>query len=96
MNKYIVTVKFEWTEEMALLLEEHRTYINSLIEEQILEHYAVSMEEQQAWITINGENKLEVEAILSVSPLFKYWEIEIRELILWDGMNYRLPALQLN
>ena len=42
---------------MAQLLEEHRTYINSLIEEQILEHYAVSMEVQKAWITINGESK---------------------------------------
>jgi hypothetical protein len=96
MNKYIVTVQFEWSEEMMQLLEEHRTYINSLIEEQILEHYAVSMEVQKAWITINGESKTEVEEILSVSPLYKYWELDIRELILWDGMNYRLPAVQLN
>jgi hypothetical protein len=81
---------------MAPLLEEHRVYINSLIEEQVLEHYAVSMEVQKAWITINGNSKEEVEEILSVSPLFKYWEIDIRELIMWDGMNYRLPALQLN
>jgi hypothetical protein len=96
MNKYIVTVQFEWNEEMASLLEEHRVYINSLIEEQIIEHYAVSMEVQKAWITINGESKKEVEEVLSVSPLFKYWEIDIQELVLWDGLNYRLPALQLN
>lgn len=96
MNKYVVTVQFEWSEEMASLLEEHRVYINSLIEEQVLEHYAVSMEVQKAWITINGNSKEEVEEILSVSPLFKYWEVDIRELIMWDGMNYRLPALQLN
>ena len=96
MNKYQVIIQFEWNEEMALLLDEHRTYINSLIEEQIIEHYVVSMEVQMVWITINGESKKEVEEVLSVTPLFKFWTIDIRELILWDGINYRLPALQLN
>lgn len=96
MSKFLVTVQFTWSDEMALLLEEHRTYINSLIEEQIIEHYAVSMEVQQVWITINAENKKEVEEVLSVSPFYKYWKIEVLELVLWDGLSYRLPALQLN
>jgi hypothetical protein len=96
MSKYVVTVQFNWSDEMALLLEEHRTYINSLIEEQIIEHYAVSMEVQKVWITINAESKKEVEEVLSISPFFKFWKIDVWELALWDGLNYRLPALQLN
>ncbi|ANE53117.1 hypothetical protein [Flavisolibacter tropicus] len=96
MSKFLVTVQFTWSDEMALKLEEHRTYINSLIEEQIIEHYAVSMEVQQVWITINADSKKEVEEVLSVSPLYKYWKLEVWELVLWDGLSYRLPALQLN
>lgn len=96
MNKYLVTIQFVWNDDMGNLLPEHRTYINTLIEEQILEHYAVSMEAQTAWITINADSKADVQEVLSASPFYKFWTMEIHELIVWDGMNYRLPALQLN
>ncbi|HYH14256.1 MAG TPA: hypothetical protein VD794_03490 [Flavisolibacter sp.] len=96
MNKYLVTILFEWTDEMNELLSEHQTFINTLIEDLVVEHYAVSMEVQTAWVTINANTKEDVEAILSVSPFYKFWTLEIRELIVWDGLSYRLPALQLN
>jgi hypothetical protein len=96
MNKYIATILFEWTDEMNALLKEHSTFINELIEEHVLEHYAVSMEVQTAWATINADSKEDVKEILSVSPLYQYWTLDIRELIVWDGLSYRLPALQLN
>jgi hypothetical protein len=96
MNKYIVTIQFQWNEETMTIIPEHREYINTLIDDQVIEHYVVSMEKQTTWITINAENKTEVKKILSKSPFFKYWTIEINELIVWDGQSYRLPAVQLN
>jgi hypothetical protein len=74
----------------------HRDYINSLIDEQVIEHYAVSMEVQTVWITINAKNKQEVKKLLSKTPFHIYWKLDIRELIIWDGQNYRLPVVQLN
>ena len=38
----------------------------------------------------------EAKKYLSKSPLYKYWTVEIDELFVYDGQNYRLPALQLN
>ena len=96
MKKYIATVHFQWNDEAAQLIPEHREYINNLIDEQVIEHYAVSMEVQTVWITINANNKNEVKKILSKSPLKKFWKAEIHELIVWDGQNYRLPVVQLN
>jgi hypothetical protein len=96
MNKYIVTIQFQWNEETMTIIHEHREYINSLIDDQVIEHYVVSMETQTTWITINAENKTEVRKILSKSPFFKYWTLDIYELIVWDGQSYRLPAVQLN
>lgn len=96
MNKYLVTVEFEWNEEVMELVVEHREYINSLIDKQVIEHYAVSMEIQTVWITINAETKTEVRTLLSKTPLYKFWKLEIHELIIWDGQNYRLPVVQLN
>ncbi len=96
MNKYLVTARFDWNEETMQLIPDHRRYINSLIEDLVLEHYVVSIEVQQLWITINASNKAEVTRLLSKSPFFPYWTYEINELIVWDGQNYRLPAIQLN
>ena len=96
MKKYQVTIHFEWSEEFALLIPEHRTYINMLINKNIIDQYVVSMESQRAWITLTAKTKTEVEKILKKSPLFPYLTFEIDELFVMDGQLYRLPALQLN
>ncbi len=78
------------------LIQEHRSLINQLIDEQVIEHYVVSMEIQTVWITINAKTKKEVKSLLSPSPFYKHWKIAINELMVWDGQTYRLPAVQLN
>ena len=96
MNKYLVTIEFQWNEETMKIVADHRAYINSLIDEQVIEHYAVSMEIQTVWITMNAASKADVRTILSASPFYPYWDLVIHELIIWDGQNYRLPVVQLN
>jgi len=62
----------------------------------VIDHYAVSMETQRSWITLNAEDKKEVEKILKKSPLFKFWTFEIDELFVLDGQHYRLPEVNPN
>lgn len=94
--KYQVSIRFEWDDEFMARVPAHRTYINFLINKGIIDHYAVSMESQRVWITINGDSKEEVEKRLKQSPLYHYWQYEIDELYVLDGPTYRLPTLQLN
>ncbi len=96
MPKFQVTIRFEMSEEFSELVPPHRTYINYLINQNIVEHYAVSMETQRVWITINAESKKEVAKLIKKSPLYKFWTYEIDELFVLDGQHYRLPAVQLN
>ena len=96
MKKYLAIAKFVWSDEMMELISEHREHINTLIEDQVIDHYAVSMELQTVWITMNAKNKMEIKRLLSPSPLVKHWKIKVGELMVWDGQNYRLPAVQLN
>lgn len=96
MKKFLVIAKFEWNDEMMQLIPAHREIINTMIEDQVIDHYVVSMETQIAWVTINAKNKTEVKKLLSPSPLYKFWKLQINELMVWDGQNYRLPAVQLN
>ena len=81
---------------MMNMIQEHRQHINHLIESQVIEHYAVSMEIQTVWITINAKTKREAKRLLEPSPFYQHWKIVVNELMVWDGQLYRLPALQLN
>ncbi len=96
INKYQVTILFYMDGEFMHLVPKHRLYINSLIEQGIIDNYAVSMETQRTWMIINAVDKKEVEAYLIKSPLFDYWTVEIDSLYVYDSQAYRLPALQLN
>lgn len=96
MKAYQVTINFEWSDEFAALIPQHRTYINMLINKSVIDQYVVSMESQRVWVTLNAENKKDVENILKKSPLYKYWTYEIDELFVLDGQLYRLPAVQPN
>ena len=93
MKKYQVTIHFEMSDEFMELVPPHRTYINYLINKDVIDQYAVSMESKRVWVTINAKNKSEVEELLSKSPLFKFWTFEIDELFVLDGQHYRLPAI---
>ena len=83
-------------EDFMSLIPPHRTYIDHLINKEIIEHYAVSMESQQVWITLKADNKKAIENLLAESPLFKYFTFSIDELYVLDGQNYRLPTIQFN
>jgi hypothetical protein len=83
-------------DEFASLVPSHRTYINRLIEQGVIDHYVVTMETQRVWITFSAEDKSAVEKYLSKSPLHKFWTYEIDELFVVDGLHYRLPVVQLN
>ena len=96
INKYQVTLSFEVDDEFMGFVPAHRLYINSLIEKNIIDVYTVSMESQRAWVIFNARSKKQVEKYLSKSPLSKYWTVEIDELFLYDGLGYRMPAVQLN
>jgi hypothetical protein len=96
MQKFIVIIHFFVDEEFMSLVPEHRSYVNSLINNNVIESYAVSLQSQSCWIILNASDKKTVEQILSKSPLFKYWNFEIDELFVYDGQNYRLPKMELN
>ncbi len=95
-NKYQITISFEMDESFMTLVPQHRTYINYLINKGIIDTYTVSMESQKSWLIINALTKKDVTDLLSKSPLYKYWQFEIDEIFVFDGQNYRLPALQMN
>ena len=96
LNKYQVTVHFDMDDDFMSFVPSHRVYIDDLIKKGTIDYYSVSMETQRCWIMINAATKESVTDLLSQSPLFKYWSIEIDELFVYDAQSFRMPAFQLN
>ena len=96
MKKFQAIISFEMDEEFMSFVPPHRTYVNYLLNKGIIDSYAVSMETQQSWITLNALTNAEASDILDKSPLSKYWNYEIVELFVYDSQSTRLPAVQLN
>jgi hypothetical protein len=96
MKNFVVNIKFNFPDDFMNYVPEHRTYINMLINTNIIESYAVSMETQRSWIIVNAETKDDVERILEKSTLYQFWTYEIDELFVYDSQNFRLPKLELN
>lgn len=95
-QKFQVTLSFEISDAFMALVPAHRTYINYLINKNIIDSYSVSLEVMRSWIIINGSSKNEIYQLLQHSPLYSFWTIEVDELNVVDGQPYRLPALQPN
>ena len=92
MQKYQVTIHFEMSDEFMDLVPPHRTYINYLINKGIIDHYAVSMETQRSWITLNAEDKKEVEKIELFQPfLILSFLLFISELLVSNLYFRRIP-----
>ncbi len=96
MNKYQVSVSFTIEGDFMNLVTAHRAYINALILKGVIDQYAISAERGQGWITMNARSKREVIKFLEKSPLYHYFQLEIDDLMVFDGKAMRFPRLVLN
>lgn len=96
MKKFQAIIHFKMDDQFMTLVPAHRTYINFLMNKGIIDSYAVSMESQTCWITMNTDTKEAADQYLVKTPLYKYWTYSIEELFVYDSQHYRLPALQFN
>ncbi|MDJ1504858.1 hypothetical protein [Xanthocytophaga agilis] len=96
MSKYQATIRFELSEAFMRNVPAHRNYINRLINNGVIDQYAVSIESGKAWITLSAESREEAEAYLEKSPLHQFWQLEVEELFVLDSHAYRFPKLVMN
>ncbi len=96
MNKYQVSVFFSIDEDFMSLVPKHRGVINELILKGIIDSYAISAEAGRGWITMNAKDKPDIHKQLERSPLYKYFELEIDQLMVYDSQMYRFPKMVLN
>lgn len=99
MARFVVTVRFpdSFNEDFIALIPQHRALINRLIEENVVEAYAISASRTRGWITMNGLNADVIRAVVEQFPLYRFFEqVEVDELFVFDSMASRFPRISLN
>lgn len=98
MNKYQVSITFPsyLDQDFMSKIPVHRSYISKLIQNEVIDSYAISIERSKGWVVINAESEAKVHEYLAKSPLYRYFNIEIDQLMVYDSRIYRFPKLALN
>jgi len=99
MPTFVVTVFLPETYEEGFLdlIPKHRSFINRLLSEKVIETYAISADRRRGWVTLNGDDAQAVRAVVERFPLYHYFRgIEIDELFIFDTVATRFPVISLN
>ncbi|MET4106156.1 hypothetical protein [Hymenobacter sp. UYP22] len=99
MAKFVVTLRLPevFDDAFMALIPRHRAFINRLIEEDVIEAYAISADRTRGWVTMNGQNAEAVRTVVEQFPLFRFLlGIEVDELFVFDSRANRFPAISLN
>lgn len=84
-------------DDFIALIPRHRDFINRLLNEKIVETYAISSDRSRGWVTINGDDEAAVRAVVEQFPLYHFLHgVEIDELFIFDTVASRFPHISLN
>jgi hypothetical protein len=99
MAKFVVTLHLpgNFTEDFVALIPRHRAFINQLIEDYVVETYAISADRTQGWVTMNGQSTETIRGVVQKFPLYPFFtNVEISELFIFDSAHSRFPRISLN
>ncbi len=99
MAKFMVTLQLPvvFTDDFVALIPRHRAFINQLMEENVVEAYAISADRTQGWVTMNGRDAETIRLVVQKFPLYAFFtDVEINELFIFDSVNSRFPPISLN
>ena len=99
MPKFVVTLLLPtyYTDEFTALIPSHWSYVSQLIDERVIEVYAISADRSRGWVTLNGPTDAAVRALVAKMPLSPFFTgINVDELFVYDSVASRFPLLSPN
>ena len=99
MPTFVVSLRLPdaFDEEFIAIIPRHRDFINRLLNDKIVESYAISSDRSRGWVTMNGDDAAAVQALVEQFPLYRFLRgVEIDELFIFDSTASRFPPINLN
>jgi len=98
VNQYMVDVSLPEFPDEAFFskIPEQRTLINRLLEERVVQSYALSADRTKLWIVIRAQSDSEAFDILATFPLYDYFRFDIYELAFHNKATVRSTLFSMN
>ena len=99
MPKFVVSLRLPDAFDGAFinLIPQHRTFINQLFADKMVEVYAIISNRSRGWVTMNGDDAAVIQAVIKQFPLHPYLHgVEIDELFIFNSASSRFPPISLN
>lgn len=91
-----ITLPNMFNQQFTALIPEQRRVVNKLLAAQVILSYALDMERQNLWITIQAKNQLQVMNVLSTFPIIKEVKVDIFELSFFDTVPVSMHEFIMN
>lgn len=91
-----ITLPNMFNQQFTALIPEQRRVVNKLLAAQVILSYALDMERQNLWITIQAKNQLQVMDVLSTFPIIKEVKVDIFELAFFDTVPVSMHEFIMN
>ena len=85
-----------FTRRFAALIPLQRDRVNQLMESRVILNYALDIERNNIWVTMQAKNQEEIMDVLATFPIIKDVTVEIYELAFFDSAPIGLPELIMN
>ena len=98
MQQFMVDIALpsELTEEFFTLIPKQRALVNQLFTQGKLTSYSLALDRSKLWATIAAESEEDVVYILSLLPLRKFMQVEIRQLAFHQNATHNLARISMN
>jgi hypothetical protein len=98
MAEYLLELRLvPLTPELLELIPDHRTHINDLFEEGVLQSYSVSASRDNIWCVIEAESPTEAQGLIELMPLYPAMEsVQCTLLLFHQEGPAALPSIGLN
>lgn len=84
------------TEEFFSLIPDQKEYMNKLINQRKISSYGLTVDHTKVWIVFTADSEAEVWQLLTGFTLYKYMEVEIDEMLIYENTNLVFPQLFFN
>lgn len=98
LETYQIHIKLPdiFTRRFSALIPMQRDRVNQLMESRVIINYALDMDRNNVWVTMQAKSQEEVMDILATFPIIKDVKVEIYELAFFDSAPVGLPELIMN
>jgi hypothetical protein len=82
--------------EFVALIPVQRLHVFALMNNGIIQNYALSGDRSKLWLVIEAKSKHEAEKVVKEFPIYPYMEYMVNELFYFEAASHNVPHFWLN